>query len=152
MMEAAGKSRHCHTKGLRYNMSNTPTKRVPRPLSPHLQVYRLPLTALCSITHRITGVGLSLGTVLVAAFLLAAASGEGPYNTVMGIASSPLGQLILFFWSVALYYHLCSGIRHMIWDTGRCLDKATAMRTNYYVIAGAAALTVSTWACAIMTL
>lgn len=133
-------------------MSNTPTKRAARPLSPHLQVYRLPLTALCSITHRICGVGLSLGTVLVAAFLLAAASGEGSYNMVMGIASSPFGQIILFLWSAALYYHMCSGIRHLIWDTGRCLEKDIAMRTNYYVLAGAAALTVSTWACAIMTL
>lgn len=151
MIKALEKAAIGHTEGSGYNMSNTPSKRVARPLSPHLQVYRLPLTALLSITHRICGVGLSLGTVLVAAFLLAAASGEGAYNTVMGIASSPFGRLILFLWSAALYYHMCSGIRHMIWDTGRFLEKDKAMRTNYFVLAGTAALTVSTWACAFLT-
>ncbi len=132
-------------------MSNTPIKRAARPLSPHLQVYRLPLTAMLSITHRITGVGLSLGTILVAAFLLAAADGEESYNIVMSLASSPFGKIILFLWSAALYYHMCSGIRHMFWDTGKFLEKDAAMRTNYVVLMFALILTASTWACAYLT-
>lgn len=125
------------------------TKRVPRPTSPHLQVYRLPLTALISITHRITGVAMALGTIIVTAFLLAAATGEQAYNTVAFIAGSPFGQLVLFLWSAALYFHLCSGIRHLIWDTGRLLEKNSAMKANYILIGAAAILTLLTWAYAL---
>ncbi len=122
---------------------------IPRPLSPHLQVYKLPLTALMSITHRITGAGLAIGTLLVAAFFIAAASGQAHYDFVMSLATSPLGQVILFLWSAALYFHMCNGIRHMLFDMGKLLDKKTAMRSNYYVLAGAFALTFATWVCAI---
>lgn len=131
-------------------MSAAPQEKVLRPLSPHLQVYRLPLSALMSISHRVTGAGLAVGTILVTAFLFAAASGEEQYNFVMGLATSTLGQIILFLWSAALYFHMCNGIRHMVWDSGNCLKKDKAMRTNYYVLAAAAILTLSTWACAYM--
>ncbi|MCB1591765.1 MAG: succinate dehydrogenase, cytochrome b556 subunit [Alphaproteobacteria bacterium] len=131
-------------------MSET-IKKVQRPLSPHLQVYKLPLTARLSISHRAAGVALSAGTVLVAAFLIAAAAGEESYNFVMGIASSVPGQIILFLWSAALYYHMCNGIRHMFWDTGKFLEKDVAMRTNYIVIMFAFILTAATWACAYLT-
>ncbi len=120
-------------------------KKVPRPLSPHLQVYRLPLTALMSISHRITGASLAIGTILVTAFFIAAASGEEHYNMVMDIATSIPGTIILFLWSFALYFHMCNGIRHMVWDIGRNFNKASAMRSNYYVIAAAIALTAFTW-------
>ncbi len=126
-------------------MSDT-TKKVKRPLSPHLQVYRLPLTALMSISHRATGAGLAIGTILVTAFLLAAAMGEAEYNFVMGLATSLPGKVILFLWSAALYFHMCNGIRHMFWDIGKNFNKAKAMRSNYYVLFGALALTVFTWA------
>lgn len=125
-------------------MSET-VQKVQRPLSPHLQVYKLPLTALLSVSHRITGAALACGMVLVTAFLLAAASGEESYNFVAGIAGSKPGKLVLFLWSAALYFHMCNGIRHMIWDTGRLLEKDKAMKANVYVIAAAAALTVATW-------
>lgn len=128
-------------------MSDTLNK-VQRPLSPHLQVYRLPLTALLSITHRATGAALAIGTILVTAFLLAAATGEAEYDFVMGIATSIFGQIILFLWSAALYFHMCNGVRHMFWDTGKFLEKGKAMRTNYVVLASAAVLTVLTWAIA----
>ncbi len=120
-----------------------------RPLSPHLQVYKLPLTALMSITHRITGVSLAIGTLLVTAFFIAGASGQEHYDFVMNLATSIFGQIILFLWSAALYFHMCNGIRHMFFDMGKCLDKKTAMRSNYYVLAGAIALTFATWTCAI---
>lgn len=129
-------------------MSDGSTTKVQRPLSPHLQVYRLPLTALMSITHRITGAGMAVGTILVTAFLISAASGEVQYNFVAGLAGSTLGQIILFLWSAALYFHMCNGIRHMIWDTGKMLKKDTAMRSNYFVLGAAVILTLATWACA----
>ncbi len=118
---------------------------VQRPLSPHLQVYKLPLTAIMSIMHRITGASLALGTLLIAAFFIAAASGEAHYNVIMGLASSTMGTIILFLWSAALYFHMCNGIRHMFFDMGKLLDKKTAKRSNYYVLAGAIILTTITW-------
>lgn len=126
-------------------MSET-VKKVQRPLSPHLQVYKLPLTAIMSITHRVTGAGLAAGTVLVTAFLLAAASGEQAYNAVAGVASSLPGQVIIFIWSLALFYHMCNGVRHLFWDVGMLLEKDKAMRANYYVLAAALTLTVAVWA------
>ncbi len=126
-------------------MSDT-TQKVKRPLSPHLQVYKLPLTALLSISHRITGTALALGTILVTAFLLAAAMGETEYDFVMDLAMSMPGKVILFLWSAALYFHMCNGIRHMFWDMSKNFNKQSANRSNYFVIIAALSLTVFTWA------
>ena len=120
-------------------------KKVERPLSPHLQVYKLPLTALMSISHRITGVGLTFGTLLIAALLIAAACGEDQYNFVMGIAGTGIGRLVLFAWTLALYFHMCNGVRHMVWDTGKLLEKDNAMKANYYVLFFALCFTAATW-------
>ncbi len=125
-------------------MSET-TQKVKRPLSPHLQVYKLPLTALMSVSHRATGAGLAIGTILVAAFLIAAASGEDSYNMVMNVATSVPGQIVLFLWSAALYFHMCNGIRHMFWDMGKNFDKKSANRSNYFVLIMAFLLTGVTW-------
>jgi len=127
-------------------MSDTEQK-IQRPLSPHLQVYKLPLTALMSIMHRITGAGLAVGTILVTAFLIAAAMGEAEYNAVMELASHPIGKVVLFLWSAALYFHMCNGIRHMFWDIGKNFTKAGSQRSNFYVLAAALALTIGTWVC-----
>jgi len=127
-------------------MSDQLAPKVKRPLSPHLQVYRLPLTALMSIMHRVTGAALALGTIIIAAFFLAAASGEESYDMVMRAADTVGGKVILCLWSAALYYHLCNGIRHMFWDTGRFLEKDQANRTNYAVLMVAFMLTAGTWA------
>lgn len=126
-------------------MSDIVSQKMKRPLSPHLQVYRLPLTALMSITHRFTGMALVFGSLLVAGFFFAAASGEEAYNTFLNYAETGLGKVILVLWSAALYYHMCSGVRHMIWDTGALLSKGAAMKANYVVLAAAALLTVGTW-------
>lgn len=126
------------------------TPKVKRPLSPHLQVYRLPLTALMSVTHRATGAALALGTIIITAFFLAAATGEIYYDMVMRAANTLGGTVILCAWSAALYYHMCNGIRHMFWDTGKFLDKDTANRTNYAVLMVAFMLTAGTWAYANM--
>jgi succinate dehydrogenase / fumarate reductase, cytochrome b subunit len=116
-----------------------------RPLSPHLQVYRLPLAAWLSITHRITGIGLTLGTLLLTWWVAAAAYGPEAYDTFTAYAASPFGYLILFGFSVALFFHLCNGIRHLLWDAGKNFSIAETKSSNGFVIAGTVVLTVIAW-------
>lgn len=123
-------------------------KKVERPLSPHLQVYKLPITAKTSILHRMTGAFLAIGTLLVTAFLSSAALGEEAYNCMMECLSSTTGKLVLLAWSAALFYHLTNGLRHLIWDTGAMLTKSAAEKSGVLVILFAAALTAATWYCA----
>ncbi|WP_042442272.1 succinate dehydrogenase, cytochrome b556 subunit [Azospirillum sp. B510] len=116
-----------------------------RPLSPHLQVYKLPLTAVMSITHRITGVGLAVGTLLLVWWLVAAAAGPEAFARAQGFIGSFFGLLLMFGWSAALYYHLCNGIRHLVWDAGKSFELTDADRNNRIVLIATAALTVLTW-------
>ena len=88
----------------------------PRPLSPHLQIYRLPLPALMSISHRLSGVVLSTGTIFVAVWLMMLAAGETSFALAQSVVGQPLSQLVLFGYSVALFYHACNGVRHLFWD------------------------------------
>ena len=120
-----------------------------RPLSPHLQVYRLPLTALVSISHRITGVALSAGAVVLAVWLLAIASGPQAYAGVSGVIGSFVGKLILFLFTAALYFHMCNGVRHLFWDAGHGFEIGTADASGKAVIAASIALTLLTWGIAI---
>lgn len=117
-----------------------------RPLSPHLQIYRLPLPALLSITHRMTGVILSSGTLLLTIWLVALAGGPESYAYAMMIVGHPLGQLILFGYSAALFYHMCNGIRHLNWDRGRGLEIESVYRSGKITIALAIGLTALLWA------
>lgn len=116
-----------------------------RPLSPHVQIYRLPLTALLSITHRITGVGLSAGLVLLTWWIAAAAYGDGAYSVVMAVIGSWFGKLVLFGFSLSLYFHLCNGVRHLVWDAGKGFEISDTQRANQIVLAVAAVLTILTW-------
>ena len=116
-----------------------------RPLSPHLQVYRLPLAAWLSISHRMTGIGLTLGTLLLTWWLAAAAYGPEAYGLFAAFVASPFGLLILFGFSVALFFHLCNGIRHLFWDAGKNFSIADTKRTNAFVIAGTVILTALAW-------
>jgi len=116
-----------------------------RPLSPHLQVYRLPVTALMSITHRITGVILAGGCLLVALFLFGAAAGKEYYDQIMDLAATPCGKWFMLAWAAVLYYHLCNGIRHLIWDTVRLLDQEKAIAAGWVVLLAVAAMTGATW-------
>lgn len=118
----------------------------PRPLSPHLQVYRLPMTALMSVTHRATGVGLGLGCLLLAYWLGSAAYGPAAYATAQGIISSWFGILLLLGFSASLYFHLCNGIRHLVWDAGWGFEKHQYQMTGYITLITAVALTLATWA------
>jgi succinate dehydrogenase / fumarate reductase cytochrome b subunit len=117
-----------------------------RPLSPHLQVYRLPLVALLSITHRVTGVALVGGAVLLALWLGSAAYGAAAFEQFSRLLGSPLGLLVLFGFTVAFYYHLCNGIRHLFWDVGRGYALVDANRSGRLMVAATIALTVVTWA------
>lgn len=116
-----------------------------RPLSPHLQVYKLPLNALLSITHRLTGLVLALGSAGVVLMLVMAASGSQTYQAFHGASYHWLGQVILVAFTLALYYHLCAGVRHLFWDAGYGYDLKTANFGSWLILLGAVVLTALTW-------
>ncbi len=116
-----------------------------RPLSPHLQVYRLPLAAWLSIAHRITGVGLTIGTLLLTGWIVSAAYGSATYAAFTAFLGSPLGYLLLLGFSAALFFHLCNGIRHLFWDAGLYFEIAETRRANLIVLVGTVALTALSW-------
>lgn len=123
---------------------------VDRPLSPHLQVYRWQLTMVLSITHRATGIFLSLGSVFLAAWLISAAMGENAFNSMNALAGAWYGQLLLLGWTYALFFHLCNGIRHLVWDAGMGLEIKAAYVSGYLVVAASILLTLAAWACALL--
>jgi succinate dehydrogenase / fumarate reductase cytochrome b subunit len=116
-----------------------------RPLSPHLQVYKPQLTSVLSIGHRITGVALSVGTLLLVAWIAGAAKGPDAFAIVSGFMRNPIGLLLLFGWSVALFYHLANGIRHLFWDAGYGYEIETAYRSGWIVVAATVAMTALAW-------
>ncbi len=116
-----------------------------RPLSPHLQVYRWRLTSVLSILHRATGVALSLGTILLVSWLGAASDGPEHYAGMQRFLGSWIGLVLLFGWSAALFYHLCNGIRHLVWDTGRGLKLGSVYAGGWAVLAGTVVLTAAAW-------
>ncbi len=122
-------------------MAETPQ----RPLSPHLQIYRPQITSMTSITHRITGLILSLGALFLVIWLVLAASGEGAFQAGQAIAGSWLGYVFLILFSLCLFYHLLNGIRHLFWDMGHGFELPTATRTGWAVIIGTVVLTVIAW-------
>jgi succinate dehydrogenase / fumarate reductase, cytochrome b subunit len=117
----------------------------PRPLSPHLQIYRRQLTSVLSILHRATGVALSAGALLLVWWLVAAAAGPESYDTFSAVAGSVLGRILLFGWTLSLFYHLANGIRHLWWDTGRGLDLPSVYRSGYAVLAFTAVASLAAW-------
>ncbi|MEE4331268.1 MAG: succinate dehydrogenase, cytochrome b556 subunit [Wenzhouxiangella sp.] len=120
-----------------------------RPLSPHLQVYRPQLTSVLSISHRITGIILSLGSVVIVAWLLALASGPEAYERVTSVLSSPVALAAVAVWTLALMYHLLNGIRHLFWDAGWLLDLRGAYASGWAVVVLAVALTGLIWGAAL---
>ena len=123
-----------------------------RPLSPHLQVYNLPLTALLSISHRITGVSLMLGIVLLTLWVFSAAMGEEEYKLFTLFLNFWLGKLVLFGFSLALIYHLCNGIRHLFWDIGMNFDLKKTMLADFAVLFSSIILTTLVWVVALKEL
>lgn len=116
-----------------------------RPLSPHLQVYKPQITSVMSIMHRATGVFLSLGTLLLVAWLWSAAYSDECYNWIISHLNEWYGRIALVGWTFALFYHLLNGIRHLFWDTGRGFDLDRVTLTGILVILSATALTVVSW-------
>lgn len=116
-----------------------------RPLSPHLQVYRPQWTSVLSILHRISGVLLSIGTVLMVIWLVALAQGESAYRSMLDFMSSPVVMIALVGWTLALFYHLLNGIRHLLWDTGAMLDLKPAQVSGWSVVVLSLVLTAIVW-------
>lgn len=122
---------------------------VKRPLSPHLTIYKPQLTSVMSITHRITGLALVAGSILLVAWLWAAAYSPSVYGQIQAIFASPVGALLLMGWTVAFYYHLCNGIRHLFWDMGKGFDLPNVYRSGVAVIIFALILSAFTWGMAL---
>jgi succinate dehydrogenase / fumarate reductase cytochrome b subunit len=116
-----------------------------RPLSPHLQIYKPQLTSMLSIAHRATGVGLALGTPFLVWWLVAAGSTANAFGVAQSFFGSWLGLLLLFGWTFAFFYHLCTGIRHLMWDTGYGLDLRTTYISGWTVLVASSALTLIAW-------
>lgn len=116
-----------------------------RPLSPHMKIYKFPLNGLMSGAHRVTGILLSMGTFLFAYWLISAAYGADSYATAQAFLGSWLGQLMLMGWTFCLYYHLVNGVRHLLWDTGKYLEKEDLISTGRVGIAVTALLTIGTF-------
>ena len=118
---------------------------VDRPLSPHLQIYKPQLTSILSITHRGTGVFLSIGALFLSCWLLSVANGPEAYTALQQHITAWYGVILLYAWVFSLYYHLCNGIRHMFWDIGLGLEIKTTYISGYVVVAASILLTIVTW-------
>ena len=118
----------------------------PRPLSPHLQVYRWQLTSTLSILHRTTGILLAGGAVLWVWWLVALAAGPEAFAGLSAVLGSVLGRILLFGWTICFFYHFANGIRHLWWDTGRGLELPSVYRSGWTVIAFAAVASIVAWA------
>lgn len=116
-----------------------------RPLSPHLQIYSPLINMMMSIVHRITGMALYAGTLLLAWWLIAAATGPDAFALVSSVLASPIGLLVLFGYTWAFIHHLLGGVRHFIWDTGRGLSLPAVNALCWLTLVWSVALTVAIW-------
>jgi succinate dehydrogenase cytochrome b subunit len=126
------------------NGRNSEGAQVRRPLSPHLQVYRPQITSTLSILHRIAGIGLGVGTLVFVWWLAAAASSDTAFENAAHFMRSPLGWLLIAGWTLALWYHFCNGIRHLLWDIGRGFELKAVHASGKFVVGAAVVLTVLT--------
>ena len=118
-----------------------------RPLSPFMlgTYYRLQISSVLSILHRITGFGLSLGLILFALWLWSAAYDAALFGDIADLASSVVGKLFLFGWTLAFYYHFANGLRHLNWDLGRGFKLEDMNASGWVVVAFALSMTLLTW-------
>jgi succinate dehydrogenase / fumarate reductase cytochrome b subunit len=123
---------------------------VERPLSPHLSIYRPQINMVMSIVHRITGAALYVGTLLLAAWLVAAAMGESQFRLVSSLFAHPLGILVLVGYTWALAHHMLGGMRHLLWDTGRGLQIQQVNALSWLTLIGSLAVTAAIWAGVLM--
>ena len=116
-----------------------------RPLSPHLSIYRWPITMVLSIFHRVTGVGMSLGLLALTGWLMAVSGSEEYYAFVVRLFDSLPGRVLLVGWSAAFFLHLANGIRHLVWDAGLGFERSQANASGWAVVLLTIALTVGFW-------
>ena len=116
-----------------------------RPLSPHISVYRWPITMALSILHRGTGLANSLGLIVLAVWLMQAAAGPENYLAFTTVMGSTVGRLALIGWSFSFFYHLANGVRHLAWDAGFGFEKQQANASSWIVLAASVALTAGFW-------
>ncbi len=116
-----------------------------RPLSPHLTIYRWPITMTLSILHRMTGVAMAIGLIFFALWFMRAASGPEEYQYFRSAMSTPIGLILLIGWTFAFFLHLGNGIRHLVWDSGRGFEKRTADASAWFVLGSAVVLTAVFW-------
>lgn len=116
-----------------------------RPISPHLQVYQPQITSVLSIFHRATGMWLSLGALWLAYWLIAAAIGPDAFGEAQALMGAWYGQILLGLWSYTLFYHLCNGLRHLVWDTVHWFSLPAIYRSGYSVIVASLVLTALVW-------
>ncbi|MGA8695872.1 MAG: succinate dehydrogenase, cytochrome b556 subunit [Xanthobacteraceae bacterium] len=116
-----------------------------RPLSPDLQIYRPQLTSVLSISHRVTGIVMSFCSVLLVAWLIAAASGPQAYSAVPELTRSWIGLFLLLGATFSLFFHLCNGIRHLVWDAGHGFLLRSIYASGWTVVAASVVLTIAAW-------
>ena len=121
-------------------------RRRPRPLSPHLSIYKFTITMAMSIAHRITGAGLYVGVLLLVWFLIAASTDAAAFGAFAGFIQSFLGRLILFGFTWSLFHHLVGGLRHFVWDVGYGMDEPLRDQLAWATLIGGFALTIVVWA------
>ncbi|HET6552379.1 MAG TPA: succinate dehydrogenase, cytochrome b556 subunit [Dyella sp.] len=117
-----------------------------RPLSPHMGIYKWQVQMVTSIVHRATGIALSVGTLIVLWGVFSLASGEASYLQFKTCIGSPIGQVLMFGWTWALFYHLCNGIRHLFQDGGMGYAIPQFIRSSWLSIVGSVVLTLIVWA------
>lgn len=117
-----------------------------RPLSPHLSIYRWQITSVLSILHRLSGVALYAGTLLLLAFLFVVAYAPMQYAQLHELLSSALGRLLLFGWTLAFFFHFYNGIRHLFWDIGKGFEVRLAAKTGWLVLCVTLFSTLAVWA------
>ena len=116
-----------------------------RPLSPHLTIYRWPLTMILSILHRATGVSLSVGLIIFSVWLFAIAFGEQYFTFFVYVFSNWIGRFLLVVWTFAFFLHFCNGLRHLYWDTGRGFDRERVEISARIVVFSSLLLTSIFW-------
>ena len=125
----------------------------PRPISPFLfpptGTYRWQITSTISILHRVSGIALGFGALLLTWWLLALLGEPSDFDNVQEFLGSIIGRLLLLGWTWALFFHLSNGIRHLVWDTGHALTLPNVYRGGWMVIILSVLLTAATWAAAL---
>lgn len=116
-----------------------------RPLSPHIQIYKRQITSVLSILHRITGIVLAGGAILVALWFVALAHHADLSTRLLDLLGTAPGLVFLFLWTLALFFHLCNGIRHLVWDAGRGFEMYQVVRSGWAVVASSVILTLAVW-------